>query len=282
MQRRDFIAAAAALCGMPAQVVQASRLTERKLDRIGIQLYSVRDAAQKDFEGTLAGLASYGYRTIELLDSVGNFGKSAAQIRPMLDRHGLRAPSTHAASKFITTDFEANLDRAKTIGHEYVIIAGFSGEESKTLDDYRAWADRFNRAGEIARKTGVWIGFHNHAGDFALKDGQVPYDVLMDRVDPAIVRMQLDVGNLASHGADPLEYLRRYGNRYWSFHIKDIAKPPAKGFAELGQGALDFKRILASIERIEQKHIFVEQENYELSSMEHARRNFDYLSKLDF
>jgi sugar phosphate isomerase/epimerase len=280
--RREFLAGLV-MMGVGANLRwPTQQRARRRLDRIGIQLYSVRDSAQRTLEGTLDGLADMGYRTVELLDSFGNYGNSPADIRRMLNRSGLRATSTHAAASFITNNFEANLAKAKLLGHEYVIIAGFSGNEATTLDDFRAWADRFNRAGELARKSGIWIGYHNHASDFVMKDGQVPYDVLIEATDPKLVRMQLDVGNLAEAGKDPLDYLKRYGSRYWSFHIKDIAKPPAKGFAELGKGALDFKKILAAIDRIREKQIFVEQENYEVSSMEHARRNFAYLSKLAF
>jgi sugar phosphate isomerase/epimerase len=287
MDRRDFLGLAAGLLACQGDANSRNgpdplRLAPRKLDRIGIQLYSVRDDAKKDMEGTLAQLARMGYRTIELLDSFDNFGVAPAPLRAMLDRTGLRATSTHADSKFITTDIEANLDRVKVLGHEYVIIAELPRSQAKTLDDYRMWAERINTSAELARKAGVWLGFHNHMQDFTPIGGQVPYDVLIERIDPALVRMQLDVGNLAAVNLDPLDYLRRHGSRYWSFHIKDVVRPPATGFAELGKGRLDFKRILAAIERISEKEIFVEQENYEVSPLEHARNDIMYLSALEF
>jgi sugar phosphate isomerase/epimerase len=274
MQRRVFLTALASL--------SVIRTHDRKLNRVGIQLYSVRDLAARDFERTLADLASIGYQTVELLDSFGNFNVPPARIREILDRYHLRAPSTHVSTQFITTNFEANLEKAKTIGHDYIMIASFNRTEAATLDDYRRWADRVNAAAITARRHDVWLGFHNHGVDFTPMDGATPYDVFIERTDPTLVRHQLDIGNLASIGRDPFDYIKRYGNRYWLFHFKDIAKLPAEGFAELGKGAVDWKRLLASINQVEQKHVFVEQENYEVSSMEHARRNFAYLSQLEF
>jgi len=94
--------------------------------------------------------------------------------------------------------------------------------------------------------------------------------------------MQLDTGNLAMAGREPLEYLRRFGNRYWSFHIKDVPALGAKSDTELGKGVIDFRRLLASIDRIDEKHLFVEQETYPGAPIDSLRRDFSYISALKF
>jgi sugar phosphate isomerase/epimerase len=177
---------------------------------------------------------------------------------------------------------DRTLDEARTLGHEYVIVAGFPAERSRTLDDFRYWADRLNAAGAEARTRGVWIGFHNHAGDLAPRGGAVPYDLLLERTDPALVRHQLDTGNTAMAGVDPITYLQRFGARYWSFHIKDVPSLGARNDTELGQGVIDFRRLLAAIERIDEKHLFVEQETYPGAPVESVRRDFQYISALEF
>ena len=284
MHRRTFVRALAAApiattLGCAVSPIRPSGA--RRLQRVGIQLYTLRDDARRNLERTLADIATIGYDDVELLDSMNNFGASAASVRAMLDRVGLRAPSTHVAAAALD-DLDRKLDAARTIGHEHLVVAGFPAERRRTLDDYRFWADRLNQAGAIARGRGVWIGFHNHADDFTRIEGAVPYDLLASRTDPSLVRLQLDTGNLAMAGHDPFEYMERFGNRYWSFHIKDVPSLGAKTDTELGRGFIDFRRLLARIDRIGEKHLFVEQENYPGTPLESARRDFAYLSTLEF
>jgi sugar phosphate isomerase/epimerase len=251
------------------------------LKRVGIQLYSLRDDARRDLERTLADIAATGYKDVELLGSMSNFGMPPARLRVVLDKNGLRAPSTHVSGNALA-DLDRQLDDAVTLGHQYLIVASLPITGPRTVDDYRRWADRINDAGKRARERDVWIGFHNHANDLTPIGGVVPYDVLVERTDPAIVRMQLDTGNLAMAGRDPHEYMERFGSRYWSFHIKDVPRLGATHDAELGTGAIDFTRLLASIDRIDEKHLFVEQETYPGTPLESIRRDYEYISTLEF
>ena len=252
----------------------------RRVKRVGIQLYSLRDAARADLERTLADIAAAGYKDVEMLASNRNYGMPPAQIRAVLDKNGLRAPSTHTAAN-LAEDLDRHLDEAATIGHQYLVVAGLP--KRPTLDAYRAWADRLNEAGAKARQRGIWVGHHNHAQDMAVVEGQVPYDLLVERADPSVTRLQLDVGNMAMSGRDPLEYMRRYGPRYWSFHVKDVARLGATNDTELGKGIIDFKRLLGMIDRIDEKHLFVEQETYPGSTpLESVRRDYTFLSTLEF
>jgi sugar phosphate isomerase/epimerase len=286
MNRRTFLAsiglagaAAASLgCTPRAAAVGGGR---RRLRRVGIQLYSLRDDARRDLERTLADIAAIGYRDIELLGSFNNFGMPPARLREVLDRNGLRAPSTHVSGNALD-DLDRQLDEAQTLGHQYVIVASLPIQGQRTLDDYRRWADRLNEAGRRSRGRGIWVGFHNHANDHAVIDRTVPYDLLVERTDPSVVRHQLDTGNTAMAGRDPLEYLKRYGARYWLFHIKDVPRLGATSDTELGKGVIDFRRLLASIEDIDQKLLFVEQETYPGAPVESLRRDYAYIEALEF
>jgi sugar phosphate isomerase/epimerase len=283
MHRRTFVRALGALAAAPAALpALASGAPARRVGRVGLQLYSLRDAAKQDLARTLADIAAAGYAEVELLGSMRNFGMPPAQLRQVLDRHKLRAPSTHVSASALD-DLPRQLDEARVLGHRYLIVAGFPAEQRRTVDDYRRWADRLNEAGRRTRAAGVWIGFHNHADDLKVTDGrETGYDVLVARTDPAVVRLQLDTGNLAMAGRDPLEYARRHAARYWSFHVKDVPRLGAEQDTELGAGVVDFKRLLAAVPRLNEKHLFVEQESYPGAPLDSVRRDYTYLSKLEF
>ncbi len=285
MKRREFVAALGSSFALSqlgcAHPVNVGTSGTRQLKRVGIQLYSLRDDAKRNLERTIVDIATAGYKDVELLGSMNNFGMPPAELRKLLDRNGLRAPSTHVSGNALH-DLQHQLDDAATLGHEYIVVASLPIQGTPTISDYHRWADRLNEAGRISRERKVWIGFHNHATDFAIVDGQVAYDVLATRTDPSVVRLQLDTGNLAMAGRDPLDYMKKFGSRYWLFHIKDIPQLGAKEDTELGKGFIDFHRFLATIDDIDDKHLFVEQETYPGAPIESMRRDFKYISSLRF
>lgn len=277
MQRRDFVQSLAATF---AGGKLLSLATLAKLDRIGLELYAVRDAMKADPERTLAAIRAIGYKDVELLWSFGNFGRTPRQVRDTLDKEGLRAPSCHMAPETIQREWEKSLDTAKLLGHEYLIVPSLPGDTAKSLDRWKYWADQFNAAGAVARKAGIWLAFHNEPDHMKPIDGAIPYEVFVDRTDPTLVRHQLDIGNMALGKADPMKYLEKYRDRYWSFHVKDVVAGGAKD-TELGKGAVNFKAILAKIPDVNRKPLYVEQEAA-ADSMASARANYRYLAALDF
>lgn len=284
MQRRTFLqglGAAFALRSLPASALRLP-LGAARVERIGIQLYTLRDAARANLEQTLTAIAGIGYREVELLDSMRNFGMPPAQLRALLDRLNLRAPSTHISTQALD-DLPRLIDEAHVLGHDYVIVASLPLDaKTVSLDDYRRWADRLNEAGETVRKGGLWLGFHDEAENFKPIDGQIPYDVMVERLDPQRVRLQLDVGNAAVGGSDPLPYMQRYADRYWLFHIKDASKLGAPHDSELGTGVVEIGKILALAEPLAQKHVYIEQESYPGAPIDSAKRDYAYLEKLRF
>src|SRR3989441_1756448 len=251
-----------------------------RLTRIGLELYSVRDAMRRDPERTLAAVRAMGYTDVELLWSFGNFGRTTEQVRAALDREGLRAPSAHISPAVLLVGWERSLAIAQRLGHEYLIVPSFTADTARSLDDWREWADRFNAAGATARRAGIWLAFHNEAEHMTPIDGTVPYDLFLERTDPTAVRHQLDVGNMAIGGGDPLAYLERHRDRYWSFHLKDVVKDRSRD-TELGTGTLDFRRLLADIPDIDHKPCYVEQEGIE-HPLVSARQNYAFLKALEF
>jgi len=279
MKRRTFVhtvgAAAAGGLLSPARRAWAARL-----ERIGLELYAVRKAMARDPERTLAAVRAIGYTDVELLWSLGNFGRTPAQVAAALRREGLRAPSAHMSPGVIFVGWERSLETAKLLGHEYLIVPSLTPDTTRSVDDWREWADRFNAAGAVARRAGIWLAFHNEADHMKPIDGTVPYDVFVDRIDPSVVRLQLDTGNMLLGGADPMRYLEKYRERYWSFHLKD-ALADRSSDTRLGRGVFDFKRFLAAVPELHRKPCYVEDENA-ADELEAAHANFQYLRQLEF
>jgi sugar phosphate isomerase/epimerase len=279
MHRRTFVhSLAASLAGG----AWASRPVDHssKLTRIGLELYSVRDAMRRDPERTLAAVRAIGYTDVELLWSFGNFGRTPEQVRAALDREGLRAPSAHCSPAVLCVGWERSLAIAQRLGHEYLVVPSFTPDTARSLDDWREWADRFNAAGAVARRAGIWLAFHNEPDHMTPIDHTVPYDLFLERTDPSVVRHQLDVGNLTMAGGDPLAYLARYRDRYWSFHLKDVVADRSSD-TELGTGMVDFRRLLAAIPDLDRKPCYVEQEGAR-DALASARRDYEFLNRLEF
>src|SRR4026209_1656569 len=160
MDRRTFLTSiglAAAATQLGCATTGQSAAGSRRLRRVGIQLYTLRDDARRDLERTLGDIAAAGYNDVEMLGGMNNFGMAPAKVRAILDRNGLRAPSTHVG----VAAFD-NLDRsladAAILGHQYLILASLpGGGPNVTLDDYRRWADRLNESARRAQSTGVHV-----------------------------------------------------------------------------------------------------------------------------
>src|SRR6267378_6395678 len=282
MKRRDFVQTMGAVAAGASLKFPAS-LLPKKLDRIGLELFAVRDAMRENPERTLAEIRAIGYTDVELLWSFNNFGRTPQQVAATLKNEGLRAPSCHMSAETIFVGWEKSLEIAKLLGQEYCFVPDFEGWTKQTLDDWREWADRFNAAGAVARKAGIWLGFHNEAYHQKPIDGQIPLDVFINRLDPSVTRLQLDVGNMLIGGGDPMLYLQKYPDRFWSFHLKDAVADRSRD-TRIGTGIFDFKKFLAAVPSLEQKPAYVEQEtaNDPVADLADARANFDYLRGLEF
>lgn len=248
----------------------------RKLDRIGIQLYTVRNDMEKDFEGTLSKIAGIGYKEVEF---AGYFGHSPSDVRALLDRLQITAPSAHGPLTMLTDNWQKTIDDAKVMGHEYLIVAYLNDDQRKSLDDYRRHADLFNSAGEIARKSGVKLGYHNHDFEFQPMDGKIPYDLLLERTDPKLVKLEMDLFWITNAGQSPLTYFSRYPGRIELVHVKDM--DPAKKMVDVGKGTINWAQIFAERDKAGIRHFFVEHDNPPVP-LESAKTSYDYLSALTF
>ncbi len=285
--RRAFLAAIGAVAGVTACGARAAALAtaanttaRRRLERIGIQLYTVRSAMLRDMAGTFQRLAQIGYREVEF---AGYFGRTPAQIRGDLQQAGLVAVSTHGDLDLVRNGWSTALDTASELGLRYITINWLPAETRRTLDDWRRIADDFSSAGERARARGLRLAYHNYDVSLQPIEGKVPLELLIERVSAENLEFQMDVYWLVHGGGDPLAWIRRHPSRFTMLHMKDSAGPPAHVQTDVGAGVIDFRSILAldASQRGAIQHVFVEHDE-PADPFAFAKNSFDYLSKLEF
>lgn len=244
------------------------------LDRLGVQLYTLRDAMAEDVEATLARVAGIGYREVEF---AGYFGRTPRQIRAALDAEGLAAPSAHVGLEAFD-DWPATLEAAAVMGHEWLVVASLPEAMRATLDDWRRTAERFDRAGEQARSAGIGVAFHNHAVEVRPLEGRIPLELFLEETDPALVGVQADIHWLVEGGADPVAFLDRWPGRVPSLHVKDRT---ADGrMADVGAGDIDWRAVLAAARRAGVAHYFVEHDR-PADPFASVRASYDHLAALE-
>jgi sugar phosphate isomerase/epimerase len=249
----------------------------RRIDRVGVQLYTIRDALTRDLDGSLARVAAIGYQEVEL---AGYRGHSVSDFKAALDRHGLAAPSTHIAMERVRDELPKVLDEAHLLGHQFVVCPNIADEKAG-LDGYRQAADVLNRAGEIAKKSGITIGYHNHGTELASIGGVRPYDVMLDRTDPALVVMEMDIYWMVTGGGDPLAYFAKYPGRFRMVHVKDMDGTPAHKMTDVGKGVINWKEIFAQSREAGIEHYFVEHDEAPVPFASIAA-SYEYLRQLEF
>lgn len=281
MNRRTFLGTITAATLLSNRFASALAFPKEgdahQIDKIGVQLYTVREEMKHDFEGTLAKVAKVGYREVEF---AGYFDHSPKDVRAVLDRHGLVAPSTHIAYPNLAPDkWPDVLEASKVIGNSYIVNPWVEDDLQKSAEGWKRAAETFNRAGEASKKVGIQFAYHNHDQEFRPVDGKLPYDILLSECDPQLVKMEMDLGWVFVADKDPQTYFDKYPGRFPLVHVKDFTKD--KKMKNVGSGAIDWKKILASSEKAGIKHYFVENDN-PTSAFDDIRSSFEYLEKLRF
>jgi sugar phosphate isomerase/epimerase len=259
VNRRAFLQQSAgglAALALPHRLVGDTGVA--RLDRIGVQLYTVRDVLPRDFDGTLARIAHIGYQEVEF---AGYMGRTAAQVRDAIRRAGLTAPSAHVPLAALGEGWDRVLDDAHTVGHRYVVMPWLDQKDRPNLDAYRRIADRLNRAGEAAARAEIRFAYHNHNFEFAPMENRLPYDVLLESTDPKHVSFELDLYWITKGGQDPLAYFARWPGRFRMVHVKDSAGPPEHRMADVGAGTIDWGRIFKHRKEAGIEHYFVERDD---------------------
>ena len=290
LPRREFVGTVAggiAALTLPPSLFPPPRVS--RLDRIGVQLYTLRDLAKQDFEGTLSRIGAIGYREVEFfgVESAGYHGRSPAQVRAVLDHAGLAAPSAHVGFGALEAGWEATVQTARQVGHQYLVCAFVPEERRSTIDAWKHISDTLNRAGAVCKDAGIQFGYHNHNFEFATLEGKIPYDVLLESTDPGLVKLEVDLFWIIFAGKDPLTYFSRSPGRFPLVHVKDMRPKPTPDasaeavMADVGKGSIDWKGIFGQSRAAGIQHYFVEHDQ-PADPLASIRASYDYLRGLEF
>ncbi len=285
MNRRKFVqnALSGTLGGMFLSQTHFGNVYQGKrgLQKIGVQLYTLRKEMEKDVEGTLAKIAAIGFKEVEF---AGYFNRTPEQIKTTLKNNGLSAPSAHTRLNVMKdkANWQKTIEVSQAIGHKYLILAYLTADERTSFDDYKRLAEVMNRAGEDCKKAGIQFGYHNHDFEFVAMEGQMPFDYLLKHTDPKLVKIELDLYWIEKAKQPYAKYFDMYPGRYELLHVKDMDNTPKEFFTEVGRGKIDFKAIFAQSKKAGVKHYFVEQDQTPASAFDSIQMSYDYLSKLKF
>jgi len=246
----------------------------------GLQLYTLRDVIGDDPEGIITQVAEFGYKQIESYEGrQGMFwGMGNTGFKQFLDDLGVEMISTHAN---VFQNYEQKVEDLAAIGVPNIVSPWIGPQE--TIDDFKSYAEQFNRMGEIARDAGLRFGYHNHSYTFEELEGQFPQDILMQETDPELVDFQMDIYWVVAAGHDPIEWMRKYPGRFTSSHVKDYQEFDGENESVvLGNGTINFAEVLQVGRETGMNWNIVEQEAYrDTTPVDAIRANAEYMKELN-
>jgi sugar phosphate isomerase/epimerase len=280
--RRKFIQTSAVAMAGAALMPRLLFAKEKKLERLGLQLYSVRDAMKVDPAGSLKKLADMGYIHVEHANYIDRkfYGYSAKDFKKLLSDLSLQMPSGHtvmtakdwdSAKNDFTDKWKYTIEDAAEAGQRYVISPWLDEDLRTNMDGLKRFMEQFNKCGELCKSSGMTFGYHNHNFEFKTKigDGDL-YDFILKNTDPNLVAQQMDIGNMLGAGGIALDLLKKYPGRFELMHVKDEIKSDSgqgmDGYDStiLGQGVMPVKEIIKEARRIGGTSQFIiEQESYQ-------------------
>ncbi len=260
VSRRKFvgtIAAAAAALGLGSCTGGSAPEPESEEDLpIGLQLYTVRDAAGTDFKGTLERVRKIGYRHFEF---AGYGGLSAPELASFLDQIDADAVGTHVGFEQSEQDPAAMISYCKAIGTPYVVAPSMPEEiRGGTRDQIVQFAHQLSDLGQKVKDAGMQLCYHNHSFEFGKIDGETIYEILFSTADPNLVKAEVDVAWVHHAGVSPVALLDQWGERIRLLHMKDM---DADGhLAPVGTGVIDMPAVVAKAKQVGVDWYIVEQD----------------------
>jgi sugar phosphate isomerase/epimerase len=286
-QRREFLkwtgslAMGAALTPLAGKWIMDEEAAAR-IKTFGLQLWTVRDELAKDPKATLKQVASSGYKHVESFEGAKGlfWGMKNTEFKKYITDLGMTMHSSHFGGD---DGFEKKVADAAEIGMKYLTRA-WEGP-GKTIDDYKKFAEEFNKKGELCKKNGLRFAFHNHDFTFRQLEGQLAQDVLINGTDSSLVDFEMDIYWVVAAGQDPEAWFKKYPNRFRLCHIKDMNKTPGtdngKNSVTLGSGSINFKKVLKTAKDNGMNYFIVEQEYFEGSTpLKDIEADAGYMKKL--
>lgn len=271
--------------------------------KIGLQLYSVREDMEKDMDATLKAVKEMGYDYVEF---AGYFGKTAEEVKALLDKYDLKAISVHQGYDVFLENEKENIEYLKKIGVKYCAIPWMGVERHAGSDAFEKTVADITKVGKALKANGIQLLYHNHDFEFKKYQDKFLLDWLYESIPADILQTEIDTCWVKYSGNDPVEYMKKYKGRAEVLHLKDFVcktfaggpvyalidnegkdgKEPTREdngfeFRPVGQGLQDFESILKAAEEIGIEYLIVEQDDWPTASaLESAKQGREYLKTL--
>ncbi|WP_184547795.1 sugar phosphate isomerase/epimerase family protein [Mucilaginibacter sp. FT3.2] len=284
--RRSFLKTSV---GLSAGLLMAPDLFAiAKTPYIGVQLFTVRELMAQDPVNTLARIAQIGFNSVEGATYTGTekfYGIAPATFKKVLNDNGLKMFSAHYllgesmpdTKGTISNDWQKAVDDAAAVGLKYMVCAFLFDNERGSLDHYKQTADKLNKAGELCKKAGIQLCYHNHAFEFDAQDNQYPYDILLNNADADLVKMEMDIYWIYKAKQDPMVWFNKHPGRFPLWHIKDMDKTPKAFYTEVGNGVIPFKEVFKHAKTAGLKYFFNEQDETPGNPLVSMAQSYKYI-----
>jgi len=247
--------------------------------RIALQLYSVREDCARDLPGTLEAVAEMGYEGVEF---AGYYGRSAGELKDLLDDLGLKVAGSHISiNSLLGDELKRTIEFNRILGNKYLIVPGLPEEMRSSKEAWLKTAQLMNKISEKLKPEDMRVGYHNHTVEFQPVNGEIPWDIFFKATVPDVI-MQLDIGN-AMHGGlswdEVLDILRRYPKRAVTIHLKEYSSK--RKDVLIGEGEVKWGELFELCESIGGTEWYiVEQEVYPYPPLECVKRCIEYLRRI--
>lgn len=252
----------------------------------GMVSYTFRHSFQKDVAATLDTIKSMGFTNMEFSNL---FGKSAAEIKAMLDERGMVCTSFGTSYENLVTKTDEVATNAKTLGAKYVRVAWIPHDTKQpfSIETMNKAIDDFNTAGKLLKeKYQLSFCYHNHGYEMRpYKDGTL-FDYMVAKTNPDYVNFELDILWVVHPGHDPVALLNKYGNRFRLMHLKDLRKgvkgdfsgsTPVENDVALGTGQIDITSVLKAARKSSIEYYYIEDESTEVNTQ--VAKSLEFLKR---
>ena len=285
LSRRNFIKTSAALATLSVLPIGLSSCNNKEKDKaIGVQLWTVNQELNRDFEATIRTVVQIGYKRLEGYGySEGLFfGRTPRELNKFLEALGARMTSTHTDIPWNEGNADWNYCRkamadAAELGCKWLIQPYYQINRELGIDGVKRLADHYNQCGEIAKANGLKFGYHNLTMEFDELEGEIPYEVLLNYTDKELVSYQIDTVQLVTAGYVCHEYVQRFPGRFGTWHIKDTPAGRKGNSCDLGKGVVDFEGIFNYAEVAGMEDFYVEQEDFDRDRLDCLQYDYDFL-----
>jgi len=278
MDRRTFVKTAGAAAAASMLPIGPEAFARDHIDKIGLELYTVRDQMKVSVERTLSEVAAIGYKEVEF---AGYFNRPPRAIKQLLDDNYLSSPAAHIGLDALRGPWNRTLSDAAEIGHKWLVIASITDADRNSPDAIKRTADLIHKSADDAKFYKIKLGYHNHEVEFRDVGGRRMFDQLLELTRPDELQIEMDLYWITKGGGDPLAYFRRWPGRFPLVHVKDAGPAPEYRMEDVGKGTIKWAEIFAQRKLAGIKHYFVEHDN-PADPIASVKASYQYLKALQF